>query len=852
MRGFYNIENNNFFDSFLFEEPKKQVKKINDCYTCGLFTNCKSPKMAPTGEGKKKILIIAEAPGRMEDDKGKQLVGEIGKYFRKKLNEIGYKLDRDFWKTNAVICRPPENRKPTKKEIDACKINIYKTIEKYRPKGIILLGVSAFESLIGDKISKHLQRHSFNNFVGKCIPDQDLKMWIGVLYHPSYIVRMDDITLEKIWLNDLKNIIEQCEKPFYIHNYKSDIFITKEVDQAKKWLKELINTAEIIAEDFETTGIKPHKKGHEIKTIAISDGIFSYAFPNFDDKEFREMFKEIQKKNIVKIAHNFRFEAMWNKIIFNYNIIGKYFDTMIAAHCYKNNQKRIGLKFLSYIYFGILGYDENIEKWIKKKRKGELEKSDNSFNMIDRADLDELLLYNGFDSLLCCKLYNFYKSELNDNQFKGFELLNEGSYYLMEAQNKGIMIDLDLLNRRKKEVNDMINEIGKKLENAKELKNWDGRKKFNFNSSKDFTHLIKNILGKKFDGGLLTDTGEFKRDKKVLHKYKLSFTDDLLLFKRWSKGLDYIEQIEREIVDGKIHPFFNLHNIISFRSSSSSFNFQNIPKHDKEQKKMIRELVIPRKGNRLIEYDYKQLEVIIGTCYHKDKMLINYILNPESDMHKDQAKLLFMKDEIDSVERFVAKNDFVFAEFYGDYYKKIAPNLWEHMPKYTKNNLKEYGIRNYFDFEEHVKQVEVALWERFSGYADWKKRMLKKYEKKGYIESYTGFRYYGPMKRNELCNYPIQGSAFHCLLWTFIQVAKEIKKLKIKKSFFIGQIHDAAVGDIYLEDENVFDRLMFEYGTKKIREYWDWIILPLKIEKERSKIDGNWYEMENCGVLKYE
>ena len=37
---------------------------------------------------------------------------------------------------------------------------------------------------------------------------------------------------------------------------------------------------------------------------------------------------------------------------------------------------------------------------------------------------------------------------------------------------------------------------------------------------------------------------------------------------------------------------------------------------------------------------------------------------------------------------------------------------------------------------------------------------------------------------------------------------------------------------------------MMTYVEEKIREHWDWIIVPLKVEKESSEIDGSWDSMK--------
>lgn len=36
--------------------------------------------------------------------------------------------------------------------------------------------------------------------------------------------------------------------------------------------------------------------------------------------------------------------------------------------------------------------------------------------------------------------------------------------------------------------------------------------------------------------------------------------------------------------------------------------------------------------------------------------------------------------------------------------------------------------------------------------------------------------------------------------------------------------------------------------TDDIREHWSWIVVPLKIEMEESKIKGNWYDMEEVEI----
>ena len=113
---------------------------------------------------------------------------------------------------------------------------------------------------------------------------------------------------------------------------------------------------------------------------------------------------------------------------------------------------------------------------------------------------------------------------------------------------------------------------------------------------------------------------------------------------------------------------------------------------------------------------------------------------------------------------------------------------------------------------------------------------------------FTGFRCYAPMSRNQVLNSPIQGAAFHCLLYTFINVTNELEKNKMDTRL-IGEIHDAIIPDINPDEEKQFDNIIWYYGTRKIREDWDWVIVPLKIEKSISNVDESWTKVSEVGLL---
>lgn len=833
---------------------KRQVKEYT-CRECGLYNKCNSPRMEPTGEGELKILIVGEAPGKEEDKKGIQFVGASGQILRQAIKELDLDLKKHFWKTNALCCRPPGNRDPKNIELLACRKRLLDTIEKFNPEKIILLGKYAYESLLGYKMTGRIKDVSFSDFVGTIIPDQTIEKYICVLNHPAYCLyanRKKDNSVEKIWKGQLKKAIESDQK-FYKHNYEKDSIPYLSLDSTLDLLRRFRKECDILAIDYETTGKKPYKAGHKILTASISDGILGYGFPFFEDDEFRRLWKSIlTDPNIKKIIQSAKFEQIWSREILGYYIQNVYWDTCLAGHSI-HNKRPTSLKYQVYVEFGVLGYDSKVDSYITRCKQGEDKKSANSLNRLDEAPLQDVLFYGGLDAFFTFKLYEMQQNRLNKNQKRGYELFMDSIIPFAETEINGICIDEELIEIKEKYLIRKLERIKSQILESEEVSKWDGDDEFNFNSHPQLSHLLFDILGIKSKG--LTKSMKPSTDKTVLEKIDIPFVKGILEYKRWSKAKGtYLAQYKREAVKGIVHPSLNLNSISTYRSSANNPNIQNTPNRDEQVKEMIRCIIRARPGNKLKGYDYKGIEVAVAACYTKDPMLIRYVTDSKTDMHRDMACQIFFrnKNTFTKQERFYAKNRFVFPSFYGSYYEQTAPDLWEGaiLQPDTYQNLIENGIEEYEDFEQHIKEIEYDFWNnRFAVYNEWKKKTWKEYQKKGYIDSLTGFRYYGVMKRNEVLNYRIQGSAFHCLLWTYNKIYPKMKRFE--NTFLIGEIHDEILADVYPQEEERLDYLIWLWGTQKIREYWDWIVVPLSIEHEASEVNGNWASMQESGYLKF-
>lgn len=461
------------------------------------------------------------------------------------------------------------------------------------------------------------------------------------------------------------------------------------------------------------------------------------------------------------------------------------------------------------------------------------------------------------------------------------KLFQEGMIALADVEANGIRID-------KKYLHETIKDITKKADKLEDSIKKDLIYKLWYKRFKEKTKIcggqLAEVLYKdlKYDFKNFTDKNHNpKADEETLKKIKLNVVQDFLKLEKYNKLANtFLNGIRQELVDGYLHPFFNLHTVISYRSSSSNPNFQNLPVRDPFGKQVIRSCFIPREGRQILELDFKGIEVGISACYNKDKNLIAYVKDTKNkDMHRDMAMECYMlkKEEISKETRYCAKNRFVFPQFYGSYYVDCAEALWQSLdgmnlhlegsgidskaPRTIRGHLAKKGIKELGEcnpehrpvpgtFEYHIKEIEERFWNiRFPGFKKWKQQWWNDYQEKGEFSLLTGFTCRGVYKRNECINLGTQGTAFHCLLWCLIELNKWLKKEKMK-SLIIGQVHDSIELDVVPSERDKLLKKAHQLMTKELPAHWKWIIVPLEIEAEITPINKSWYYKKGIEIPK--
>lgn len=180
----------------------KIAAEIAACTRCGLHAG-RTNTVPGQGNPQPEILFVGEAPGKDEDEQGLAFVGRAGKLLTKMIEAMGFARE-DVFIANINKCRPPENRTPTREEMDTCLPFLKRQIATLKPKVIIAMGATAVDGLVplpeGQTISK--VRGEWLEFEG--IP-------LMPTYHPAYLLYNPKMK-HPVW-EDLKTVLAFLGRP---------------------------------------------------------------------------------------------------------------------------------------------------------------------------------------------------------------------------------------------------------------------------------------------------------------------------------------------------------------------------------------------------------------------------------------------------------------------------------------------------------------------------------------------------------------------------------------------------------------------------------------------------------------
>jgi len=869
--------------------------RIDDCEGCPLWgTGQLSPDMPTSGEGKLKVMFVGMCQGAVEAQEGTQFVGPAGELLRGILKSLNLDLDRDFWKTNAIRCRPmagkkvhgrSKGREPTTTEIAACNTKLFKSIRKRKPKIVIPLGKHALSAVIG----KYVNDITISKFRGLFIPIPEHNLYVAPALHPSFVLHKDDDYSYETLRKDLKETLSLLKyipdghkvEPLDI---RKPVRLITDFDTFNDLMDKIHKEKPISTFDFETSSKKPQHPRSRIWSMSICFKGKSYSFPIHypavqgvypkNDAETmwgtkllplvaNKIKRYLQDFKCKKIVQNESFERIWSHFVLESPVNSLVWCTMNSQHILDSRKGFCGLKLQAFVRWGVHHYDEEISYYIKSREDGA-----NALNQLHKAPLESLLLYGGVDSFLTEKLARAQLEVFNlpDNKpmHKARKLFHETTIAFTNCQKTGVHIDVPYYKKVKTKLTIEIAKLTREIHESSEVLRFEKEKQkvFKLTSPVDLRVLLFDILGEK--PKKKTTTGLDSVDKDVLTDLKTPVGKKIIRIRELKKLRDtYIAQYLREEVDGIVYPFLHSHTARSGRSSSSDPNLQNTPQRNEKAKKLIRSGIVATLGHKLAEIDFSGIEINILGCETKDKALLKYLWNPKTDMHYDQGKSLFILDDdgMNKAIRYNAKSDFVFLEVYGGKAEASAKYLWfDSIDLKTgknadgptiKKHLAQQGIRGLDDFTDHVREVESIFWKKYTGIKRWQKAQGEFYLKHGYVETHFGFRRSGYLKWEVILNTQTQSTAAHLLWWCF----KRLDQIRIKEKWetkLVGQIHDSKIPDIAPDEEEHVMKTIHRIMTRETVEEFPWIIVPIEIEIEMAETDQSWYDIKPVPKEYYE
>jgi DNA polymerase-1 len=658
---------------------------------------------------------------------------------------------------------------------------------------------------------------------------------------------------------DLRWAVSHFEKaPPVFPDYEKQVKVITSFPEALNLLSTIRDQAEITY-DYETNCLKPYTSGAKILVVGVAFNEKAYSFPLYiwPDAQ-QDTFKEhwiniLLNRKIKKVAHNIQFEELWNRVHLRIEKSqGWCADTMVTAHILDAERTHFcSLKTQAFVNFGVIGYEKDIKPLIPKK----------GMNSLDSLPPEKLGLYCGLDALFThllkkkqdIKIKNAGKEDINKVYLDGI-----GS--MIDMTQEGMDVDQKFMFREKMRLATqittgfnalMVDPIIKKFRDQfgrdPAIEMASDKLKI---GSEDLKRIVYDVM--KIPVTKTTaKAGKPSLDEEVLEGINHPFTKQIIFIRQRLKMKDtYLGQFERCAHEGKIHPTFNLHIARSGRSSSEDPNSQNFPARNEEAMNTVRGCLSAPPGWRIGEADHSGFEVRVIGVYSQDSVLINYIKDESTDMHRDCAEgLLFLpRDQITKDIRQIGKNGYVFPSFYGSYYVATARDIWKQLMYVKKSkeifaHLKGKGIRNLQDFTNHVEQYERSFWKKFNGVKIWQEKTIKTYLRTGRIKYLTGFDRCGLLSNNQLLNTAIQGTAFQCLLWAIPRIAHRMRQEKMQ-SRIRGQIHDSILFLVKPGEEKQLQKIVLSIACKEIREYWSWLNIPLDMDFKFSEVGGSWAAMK--------
>lgn len=649
---------------------------------------------------------MGEAPGYSEEETGRLFSGSAGQLLDRTLTEVGLKREW-FFVTNAVKCRPEDNRTPSPKEIRTCtSAYLSKELAAIQPQYGLALGNGGCQAILGKKGITALN--------GTIIEKYGVK-WVFA-FHPAAVLRNPRYAQPFFQALLVFSRMLRDEEGIPV----TEVTTVNDKDSLKALIAEFEKGPKIATIDTETHSSHPPVGRFKGGGLAWWDPTwrigsvqftfrpgYAYSVPLWH-RESRwkspqavlDILKPYMEEVPFWIMQNGKYDS---KVMQKVGVhIRHSWDTMGATYAEDENNLK-GLGFLAMVHLGVPEYKEMVDK-----------------SKIYTVPLPDLAQYGGQDTDYTHRLYPITKRRLKKDplSYRLYrKLLHPVDLVLTDVEYLGMPLDDEKMTDRSIECDIKIEEAEKEVISKAD---WD----FNVNS----TAQLADVLFGKLDFPVLErseKTGKPSTREGVLIRLKFlddsGIIDDVLEYRKWrgykSRYLNPWPQLMDE--SARLHPHFKPFHTVTGRLSCENPNMQQVPRDH-----FIRGIIGGREGWQILEADYSQAEMRLAAHYSQDPTLLR-IFNTGRDVHMETAMSVTgkLEKDITSEERKMAK-----AVNFGFLYGMG----WHKFMDYAKENY-ELDVT-----ESQAKSARIDFFHQFRKLPAWHERQRKKARMRGYVISAIG------------------------------------------------------------------------------------------------------------------
>lgn len=667
----------------------------------------------PLGNVRVELMVIAEAPGAVEEQYGRPLIGPTGELFDELCEAAGISRS-ELYITNVVKYRPPNNDFSRLHEIGVDLLEqttkLWEEIRRVQPNCILALGDKALQATTG--------KTGIHNYRGSILKSKDNQYKVVSTFHPANL-------LYQKARNKGKGLFKYAWKYVMIADFRRALEQSKfkEYKVPQRELKIARNSHDLYK------FIKRHDHLHvrvtDIESINCVPVCIGLAYNGYEAISV-PLYSKFAKARISDSSHIDLCER-WQLLA---DELGK--NGLVGQNLKYDDEKcyRVGLQF-GDLHSDTLLLEHTLNPELPSKKLHVISsirteepyyKEEGKEFRLGKDDIDQLFLYNARDCVTTfdvhvdqekelLELAELYSPKVVDFYYGFVRKLHK---FYLEMERVGFKVDLEKRKQLLKKYTDWNN--GFQEEFVKLVGH-----PVNVMSPKQLNILLYDEMhcpfrlgtGQKAIVGLLTNVIQDEPRKKVLN--------NILDNRRVRKAKSFIGG--KADYDGRMRSSYFITGTETGRSSTNvlkppirperiGWTFHGIPMHG-DIGPDVKEMLVPDEGYVFLHVDLSQAEANIVCVLAEDWDLLNVIQSKAVDIHRRTAGLAFgmiktmelgakcsnaLVDLIgkDSGERFVGKK----TRHAGNY--DMGPETFHQS---VMQEARRFGIQ--LDFSEY--RAKVAL-----------------------------------------------------------------------------------------------------------------------------------------------